>query len=172
MKTGNITEKTSITEITIPNPALEPFGVLIGEWKTVGSHGELADVELHGRTTFEWFENGAFLIKRSEIDDERFPTDIAIFGSDNVNEEYFMLHFDERGVSRKCDVSFQDNVLKWRRSGKDFSQRYTLTISDDGQTIVGKGEISKDGVNWEKDLDLTYTRVEQFSKNMRKMKGL
>jgi hypothetical protein len=33
-----------------------------------------------------------------------------------------------------------------------------MTIADDGGTIVGKGELSKDGVSWEKDLDLTYTR--------------
>jgi hypothetical protein len=71
-----------------------------------------------------------------------------------------MLYFDERGVSRKYDVSFEDNVLKWQRRGTDFSQLYTLTISDNGRTIFGKGEISKDDSVWEKDLDLTFTRVE------------
>lgn len=160
METRKIMEKISIPETAMPNSALESFGVLIGEWKTVGTHGLMSDTELHGRTTFEWFENGAFLMMRSEIDNPKFPTGIAIFGSDNVAKEYFMLTFDERGVSRKYDVSFQDNVLKWRRNGTDFSQRYTLTITDDGHTIIGKGEISKDGSFWEKDLDLTYTRIE------------
>jgi hypothetical protein len=152
--------ENSIREIAIPNPALAPFGVLIGEWKTVGTHGQMPDTELHGRTTFEWFENGAFLLMRSEIANPEFPTGIAIFGSDNVNQEYFMLYFDERGVSRKCDVSFEANILKWRRNGKDFSQRYSWTIAEDGRSIIGKGEISKDGSVWEKDLDLTYTRIE------------
>ena len=152
-------EEKSIPEIAAKNDALAPFGVLIGEWKTVGTHGDLPDTELHGRATFAWFENGAFLMMRSEIDDSRFPAGVAIFGSDNVNQEHFMLYFDERGVSRKYDVSFEDNVLKWTRQGSDFSQRYTLTLSDDGQTVVGKGEISKDGSTWEKDLNLTYTRV-------------
>lgn len=96
---------------------------------------------------------------RSEIEHPEFPTGIAILGSDNVAEEYFMLYFDERGVSRKCEVSFRDNVLKWWRNGTDFSQRYTWTITDDGRTIIGKGEMSKDGSFWEKDLDLTYTRI-------------
>ena len=153
-------KKISIRETAIPNPALKPFGVLVGEWKTIGTHGSLPDTVLHGRTTFEWFENGAFLMMRSEIDDARFPGGIAIFGSDNVATEYFMLYFDERGVSRKYEVSFADNVLKLRRNGADFSQRNTLTITDDGQTIIGKGEMSKDGSVWEKDLDLTYTRIE------------
>lgn len=153
-------EKNLIRETAIPNPALKPFGILVGEWKTVGTHGSLADTVLHGRTSFEWFENGAFLIMRSEIENPEFPTGIAIFGSDNVAGEYFMLYFDERGVSRKQDVSFQENILKWWRNGTDFSQRNTLTITDDGNTIIGKGEMLKDGSFWEKDLDLTYTRVE------------
>lgn len=152
-------EKNSIRDTAIPNPALAPFGVLVGEWKTVGTHGSLPDTELQGRTTFEWFENGAFLIMRSEIEHPEFPTGIAIFGSDNVAGEYFMLYFDERGVSRKQDASFRSNVLKWWRNGTDFSQRNTLTITDDGNAIIGKGEISKDGSVWEKDLDLNYTRV-------------
>lgn len=71
-----------------------------------------------------------------------------------------MLTFDERGVSRKYDVSFQDDVLKWWRNGTDFSQRYTWTIIDDARTIIGKGEMSKDGSVWENDLDLNYTQIE------------
>ena len=35
-----------------------------------------------------------------------------------------------------------------------------FVIQDDGRTIVGKGELCKDGATWEGDLDLTYTRVE------------
>jgi len=97
---------------------------------------------------------------RSEIEHPEFPAGITIVGSDNVAEEYFMLYFDERGVSRKYDVSFQDNVLKSWRNGTDFSQRNSLTITDDGLTIIGKGEMLKDGSIWEKDLDLTYTRIE------------
>lgn len=89
----------------------------------------------------------------------KIPTNIAIFGSDNSKGEYFMLYFDERKVSRKCDVSFKDNVLKWWRTGPEFSQRYTFTVTDNGNTIVGKGEMSQDGVNWEQDLDLNYTRI-------------
>lgn len=153
-------KKILLPETATPNFALESFSVLIGEWKTVGTHGLMPDTELHGRTTFEWFENGAFLMMRSEIDNPKFPTGIAIFGSDNVAKEYFMLTFDERGVSRKYDVSFRDNVLKWQRNGTDCSQRYTLTVTEDRHTIIGKGEMSKDGSFWEKDLDLTYTRIE------------
>ena len=97
---------------------------------------------------------------RSEIDEPGIPSGLAVFGSDDSTQEYYMLYFDERGVSRKYEVTLQDNIWKWWRNTPDFSQRYTGTIVDDGNTMVGKGELSKDGSSWEKDLDLTYKRVE------------
>ncbi len=142
-----------------PNPALKSFSVLIGEWTTIGTHGLVPGTTYHGRTSFAWLEGGAFLMMRSEIDEPDIPSGIAIFGSDDALGKYFMLYFDERGVSRRHDVRLQDNVLQWWRNAPGFSQRNTLTIVDDGATIIGKGELSKDGVSWEKDLDLTYTRV-------------
>ena len=150
----------SMQEASIPNPALKPFSILIGNWSTTGTHLLIPNTVLHGRTSFEWLEGGAFLMMRSEIDEPGIPSGIAIFGSDDSTHEYYMLYFDERGVSRKYEVTLQDNIWKWWRNTPGFSQRYTGTIVDDGNTIIGKGELSKDGSSWEKDLDLTYKRVE------------
>ena len=97
---------------SVPNPALEPFRVLIGNWNTTGTHGAVPDTVLHGHASFEWLEGGAFLMMRSEIDDPRFPSTITIFGSDDSEGEYYMLAFDERGVSRKHEVSLRDNIWK------------------------------------------------------------
>ncbi|MGE5264943.1 MAG: hypothetical protein ACM3S0_16300 [Acidobacteriota bacterium] len=143
----------------VPNPALEPFSMLIGEWKTVGTHPLRPNRTLSGRASFKWIEGGAFLLWQAEIDEEGFPVGIAIFGSDDATGEYFMLYFDERKVSRKFDVAIGDHVVKWWRNAPNFSQRYTWTIVEDGNTIIGKGELSKDGTTWGKDLDLTYTRI-------------
>ena len=142
-----------------PNPALQPFSVLIGNWTTTGTHGRVPATLLHGHTSFAWLENGAFLLMRSEIDDPRFPTGLAIFASDDAEGAYYMLTVDERGVSRKYDMTLADNVWKWWRTAPGFFQRYEGRIVDGGTMIVGKGELSKDGVAWEQDLDLTYTRV-------------
>jgi hypothetical protein len=95
----------------------------------------------------------------SQIDEKEIPDGIAIFGSDDSTGEYFMIYFDERKVSRKYDVSIHGNVVKWWRNTPDFSQRYLWTIADDGNTIICKGELSRDGKIWEDDLELTYTRV-------------
>ena len=141
------------------NPALKPFDALVGEWKTIGTHPYLPDLVLHGRTSFRWIEGGAFLMMQSENTEEKIPAGIALFGSDDAAGEFFMLYFDEREVSRKYDVSFQDNVLKWWRNTPEFSQRFTWTLSNDNDIIISKGEMCKDGTTWENDLELTYTRI-------------
>jgi hypothetical protein len=151
--------KKSSHKAAIPNPALHPLKTLIGEWKTVGTHPLVPGTTLHGHSAFDWIEGGAFLIWRSEIDQEGFPSGTAIFGSDDNTGEYFMLYFDEREVSRKYEVSVHDNMVKWWRDAPNFSQRYTWTFADNGNTIIGKGELCKDGKTWEKDLDLTFIRV-------------
>src|SRR5258708_3628175 len=123
----------------IPNPALKPFAVLIGQWQTTGSHPYLPGTVLHGRTSFEWLEGGAFLIMRSEIDEPRFPNGIEIFGSDDLAKKFFMFHFDERGVSRKFDVTVAENHFTWWRDEPSFSQRNVVAIENDGNMIVSKG---------------------------------
>ena len=149
----------STHEAAIPNNALKPFDILVGEWQTIGTHPYLPNITLHGHASFKWIEGGAFLIMHSAVDEEGVPGGIAVFGSDDATKEYFMLYFDERNVSRKYDVSFNDNILKWWRNAPGFSQRYSWTIDTNGQTIIGKGELSKDGSTWEKDLEQTFTRI-------------
>jgi hypothetical protein len=152
--------KDSNNEASIPNPALKPLSALVGQWKTVGTHPLLPGTTFHGHTSFEWLEGGAFLIMHSEIEEPGIPSGIAIFGSDDSAGECFMLYFDERGVSRKYEVMLRDNTWKLWRDFPGFSQRFTGTFVDGGRSIVGKGELSKDGSAGEGDLDLTYTRVE------------
>ncbi|HEX7964242.1 MAG TPA: hypothetical protein VF651_00880 [Gammaproteobacteria bacterium] len=148
-------------EAVIPNPALEPFRVLVGEWTTEGTHPHVPGKVFHGRASFQWIEGGAFLMMRSETDEPEVPSGLAIFGSDNVAGECWMLYFDERGVSRNIQTAMRDGVWTWWRYNPKFSQRFTGTFTDGGRTLVSKGEMSKDGGPWEPDLQLTYKRVEE-----------
>lgn len=70
-----------------------------------------------------------------------------------------MLHFDERGVSRKYDVSVEQNQIKWWRDDPAFSQQFTLTGDKGSKKMVSSGEMSKDGGEWERDLAVTYLRL-------------
>jgi len=143
------------------NAATEVLEPLIGVWDTVGSHGLIPGKTLHGRTSFAWDESGWFLRMSSSIrEDVGIPAGVAMIGSDDQLGTYVMIYYDQRGVSRLYQVSMQGDVLRWWREAPELSQRYSLTISRDGRTMAGKGELSKDGSTWEKDLDLTYTRVD------------
>lgn len=147
-------------EAAKPNAALEALSVLVGTWNTIGTHPLVPGTTFHGRTSFSWIEGGAFLIVHSQIDEPEIPSGIAVFGTDDATGECSMLYFDERGVSRRYEVSLRDNVWKWWRDAPGFSQRFTGTIAADGRTIVSRGEYSRDGQRWEPDLELTYTRAD------------
>jgi len=123
-----------------------------------------------GRATFEWMPGGKFLVERWEAgtiqvgDEEIEFTGIAIVGYDSAKEGYLQHYFDSRGVARVYQMNFVNGIWKlWRDtedfSPLDFSQRFTGTFSDDGNTIDAHWDICHDGKTWEKDFDLTYTRT-------------
>lgn len=141
----------------IPNPALRPFESLIGEWRSTGHHPYFPNAELHGRTVFKWIEGGAFLVVHSELDHPQFPNGVAIFGSDDEAGEYYQMYFDERGISRKYEVTIKEGELKWWRNDEHFSQRFTMIIEKD--VLKVSGEMSRDGGEWEKDLSVMYERI-------------
>ena len=105
-------------------------------------------------------EAGAFLIMHAAVDHDEFPAGIAIFGSDSTSEEYSMIYYDARNVSRNYTSTLRNNVWKWWRNDPEFSQRFTCTILADGNSITSIGEMSKNGGAWEKDLELKYTRIQ------------
>lgn len=142
----------------IPNPALKPFEILVGTWQTTGSHPYFPDTALRGHTSFAWLAGGAFLVMHSTIDNPNFPDGVAILGSDDAAQTYFLLGFDERGISRKYNVTMTGNQLTWWRDEPSFAQRFAMTIEAGGTRMISRGEMSREGAAWEKDLDLTYIR--------------
>lgn len=149
------------------NPDLERLNRFVGEWELeVPLDGQTIR---GGRETFEWLEDGAFLVHRSEAGDlSEAPTEwvenaprsaVSIIGLDDTSEQFTMLYADSRDVFRVYQMSLSDGVWKLWRDAPEFSQRFTGTFNDDGDVIEGTWERSDDGVDWEVDFDLTYTRV-------------
>ena len=141
-----------------PNPALKRLSRIVGDWQTIGKHPYFPDRTLHGRTTFAWAEGGAFLSMHTHVGTPGFPDGIAIFGSDDMLNGYYMLYFVERGTSRKYNVKLLRDGLTWCRDDPKFSQRFTIKVASDGCTMEGKGRMSKDGGRWEDDLSLSVSR--------------
>ena len=144
------------------NPALEGLGVFVGEWNTevtsMSFHPDPSAV-VRGLTSFQWLEGGAFLVQRSEAPNSEFPRSTAVIGPDDAAEAYGMLYFDSRGVSRIYKMTFSGSIWTLWREFPGFSQRFHGTLSEDKNRITAYWERSSDGSNWERDFDITYTRV-------------
>ncbi|MCI0712105.1 MAG: hypothetical protein L0154_18260 [Chloroflexi bacterium] len=144
------------------NPALKDLAVLVGDWDMELSNASFlpdSSATLPGRASFEWLEQGAFVILRQGSEQSGAPSSKWIIGRDDSTGTYKLLYFDSRGVSRIYTMSFDGRVWKKWREASGFHQRFTGTFSDDGNRITGSWEMSSDGTNWEHDFDLTYTRV-------------
>ena len=96
-----------------PNPALEPLSRLVGVWRTTGTHPLVPGTTFHGRTSFEWHEDGAFMLMRSEIDEPEIPSAVAVIGSDDAAGTFTMIYFDERDISRRYTVEVADGEVRW-----------------------------------------------------------
>jgi hypothetical protein len=146
------------------NEQLSDLAFLIGEWKSVVSNASfLSDQssKLNGKTLFEWFEEQTFLIMRSSVegDGPRPPDAVAIINRDDTNKQFQMLYYDERGVSRIYDMSFENATWKLWRDASQFSQRFEGKVSADHKTINALWSNSTDGKTWKHDFNIDYHKA-------------
>lgn len=138
--------------------ALEPF---IGNWDyTMYNCWFLKSMDdtMKGSTSFERLEGGLLVMR--ETDADKKPGGMWVLGYSDPQERYEMLYYDERGVSRIFNSTFDGKTLHAWREDKDMHQKMTLTINDDG-TLHGIAEASDDqGKTWRKDFDMSYTKAD------------
>jgi hypothetical protein len=139
--------------------ALRRLEPLVGDWTLEASFPGGEPWPGGGTVTFEWHPSGAHLVERATIEHPEAPDSVSIIGCDAANGTYLQRYSDSRGVCRVYEMSIRDREWKLWRDGEPFSQRFTGTIGDDGNTITGRWEIAEDGTNYSTDFDLTYHRV-------------
>jgi hypothetical protein len=141
----------------VSNPVLLRLAAFVGAWQWEASvDGQPIG---GGPAVFEWLEGGAFLIERSGASSPEFPSATTIISGDDTTLTYCMLQVDSRSVSRIYQMSRRDGIWKLWRDAPGFAQRFTGTFSREGKTIRGRWEKSSDGSQWQRDFDLTYTKV-------------
>ncbi|MGH9277905.1 MAG: hypothetical protein ACRD12_07335 [Acidimicrobiales bacterium] len=152
--------------MTTRSPALAALDLFVGEWSmAAGFENMPTPVDVDARVTFEWLTGDHFLVERWTVPIPEAPDGIALIGLDPSDDGGYLQHyFDSRGVARVYKMTVQDKVWRLWRDDADFSpldfrQRFTGTISDDGQTITGAWEICHDGTTWEHDFALSYTKL-------------
>jgi hypothetical protein len=140
--------------------ALRALQPLVGEWTMEATWPNGEKWPGGGTVTFEWHESGAHLVERGTAELSEAPDNVSVIGCDGANAAYVQLYTDERGVCRIYEMSIGDGEWKLWRSGEPFSQRFTGTFSDDGNTITGRWEAAEDHTNYRTDFDLVYRRID------------
>jgi hypothetical protein len=159
---------------TTPAAVLEPLNRLVGRWRTEATHPAFPGVVVHGSVDMEWLEGQRFLIQRARAEHPDLPDSISIIGiigSDRVddggklaepadgNAQLGMHYYDSRGVFRYFDLTADDDAWRFWRTAPGFSQRFTGTFTDGGDTIIGLSQLCRDDVTWDDDLAITYRLV-------------
>ena len=152
-------------------PLLEPFDRFVGSWTTEMTHPAMPGVVVHGTVVLDWMEGERFLIHRARTDHADFPDSLSIIGDtehdrvDNtapaagpVEPALSMHYFDSRGVFRLYQVSADHQTWRIWRDAPGFSQRFTATLIDGGNTIAGLWQLRQDDNRWDDDLKITYRR--------------
>jgi len=144
--------------------ALKRLEPLLGEWDLSVSFPHFDTSGVRARTTFSWTLDGQYLLQRAEVDVPEAPDLIALIDVDRSSGGYTQHYFDSRGVTRVYAMTFDGRTWTLSRETPDFSpldfaQRFSGTLEDDGATIRARWDIRHPGGDWEKDFDLTYTRV-------------
>ena len=109
--------------------AESPLGRLIGTWEFEPLvEGQSAG---RGRATFEWIEDGAFVLERSDAEwtdpgwVENAPrSKRAVIGWDDSTDEIVQLYADSRGVFRIYRGTLTDDAWTLERAAPDFHQRF------------------------------------------------
>jgi hypothetical protein len=115
--------------------------------------------------TFEWVLDDQFLLQRSEIDDPSFPDSLMVIAPEGAGDDGYLQHyFDARGVARIYEIQFGDGEWTLRRMQADFTalsirQHFHGVFSDDANTIRGEWRSAREGQRWERDFEVTYTRL-------------
>jgi hypothetical protein len=152
-------------------PVLVALNQLVGTWTTEATHPAYPGVVVRGNAVIGWWEGERFLIHRARNEHPDFPDAISIIGiteRDRADEapdtapaaqsRLSMHYFDSRGVFRVYQASVDDQALRLWRDAPGFSQRFTGTFADGGDTIVGSWQLRTDDVHWDGDLQITYRR--------------
>ena len=146
---------------TTPRPGAghKKLNRFVGAWHTkgqtkVGANGEA--LLITGTDTYEWLPGGFFLVHRWDV---RMGSEeskgIEIIGYDDKTKAYPTYSFDNQGNTGTYQASTRDGVWTFRSR----SERATVVMSDDGNTIIANWEHLTDGINWQPWMEVKLQRA-------------
>ena len=140
------------------NEVLATLEPLVGTWDLTLTNSwflESTETRVQGEARFEWLDE-AFLVWRWWAGDRNEPA-VLVIGRSDAREEFTVLSWDSRGVSRVFGMTWGDGEWTVHREDPDFHQRIVATVEPD--RIVASVDASEDeGTTWRKDFDLIFER--------------
>jgi hypothetical protein len=144
------------------NTALAALEPLIGKWEYTMYNAwflESMDTKIKGFTTIERLQDSFLMVHSTDADKK--PSDTWIIGYSDPQERYEMFYYDQRGVARIFNMTFDGKKLFFWREDQDMHQRMTLEITNNGLHSVAEASDDK-GKTWRKDLEMAYERIENY----------
>jgi len=122
-------------EIPQPNPALKALEVLIGTWDLKGRMLDFDKDNITGWNTFEWLPGGFFLKSTGEINFKGILIQsLEIIGYDPESKTFpSNVYSNVDGNVLPYSWNIQGNTV----THSDKTSKYTGTISENGQTLLG-----------------------------------
>lgn len=145
-------------KLTQPGSEHKLLNIFVGKWNTEGqikSTSSSPASRLTAVDTYEWLPGGFFLIHYVDgrMGDEEVKT-MEIIGYDISSQAYFTHSFDNQGNTGVYQANLHERT--WTIKGE--SERFTGEFSNDGNTLKGNWELSRDGYNWQSWMDIKLTK--------------
>ena len=145
---------------------------IAGRWQTSGYVIDEPDLPVIGIDNYEVLPGGYFVVHYVDVFvGDRNVQAIEIIGEpDTVSGGFLARSFDNEGNTELMRVTIDDDGVFHFTGGPEVAPaaqptdattarvRSTLTVAQDGQSMNALWERSEDGSNWERWMDISFTR--------------
>jgi len=146
--------KPSIPKI----PLGQRLSVLLGVWTMELQFPAALATPIRGTASFRWLATDNLLLLSNQFDKGGPPTSTSVIGGDDATKDFLMFYSDESGVARHMAMTLTPKTWILRRTAPAFSQKFLGKFEAENRIIRGGWHKSFDGVHWEPDFDLVYTK--------------
>ncbi|WP_141585216.1 DUF1579 family protein [Actinomadura sp. WMMA1423] len=144
-----------------PRSENQRLNALVGRWRSQGCTAATAiepAIRIAGSDTYEWLAGEHFLIHRVDVrmNEEHVEVIEMIGPYDPASRTYPMRSFDNQGNFATMWASVDDRGV-WTFAGE--TERATLVIAEDGESMAAEWERTDDGSNWRHWMDMSFVRA-------------
>lgn len=153
--------------------AMEKLGHWFGEWKGSGwaMRGPDAREEFTVTETVQPKLGGVIVLVEGKGEGKATGSDQAVVGHDALavvsydaeSKTYRFQHYTMQGISGEDEIVLTEKGMTWELASAKMPFRMRFVIELNGDTWHEYGEMSRDGENWMRTMEMTLTRIKSGS---------